>query len=56
MPGVANLIVTARPGERIAPAGDRRPSAAMVLASGPSREAALAAANAALSRLIIDVA
>jgi biotin carboxylase len=56
VPGVANLIVTARPGERIAPAGDRRPSAAMVLASGPSREAALAAANAALSRLIIDVA
>ena len=36
--------------------GDKRPSAAMVLATGASREAALAAANDALSQLKIVTA
>ena len=35
--GVAELIVTAKPGDIIPPAGDKRPSAAMVLATGASR-------------------
>ncbi|HWA91624.1 MAG TPA: ATP-grasp domain-containing protein [Rhizomicrobium sp.] len=54
--GVAEVIVTARPGDVIPPAGDKRPSAAMVLATGASREDALAAANDALSRLKIAIA
>ena len=53
VPGIADLIVTARPGDIIPPAGDKRPSAAMVLATGRTRESALAAANAALARLEI---
>ncbi len=40
--GVADVVVTAKPGDIIPPAGDKRPSAAMVLATGASREAALA--------------
>jgi biotin carboxylase len=56
VPGVAELVVTAKPGDVIPPAGDKRPSAAMVLATGVSREAALAAANDALALLYIDVA
>jgi L-amino acid ligase C-terminal domain 2 len=51
--GIAEVVVTAKPGDVIAPAGDKRPSAAMVLATGPTREAALASANDALSRLKI---
>jgi biotin carboxylase len=51
VPGVADLIVTAKPGDVIPPAGDKRPSAAMVLATGRTREAALAAARAAISAL-----
>ena len=51
--GIAEIVVTARPGDVIAPAGDKRPSAAMVLATGATREAALASANDALSRLKI---
>ena len=54
--GVAEVVVTARPGDVIPPAGDKRPSAAMVLATGASRESALAAANDALSRLRIETA
>jgi biotin carboxylase len=56
IPGVAELIVTANPGDVIPPAGDKRPSAAMVLATGPTRESALQAANDALSCLRIQTA
>ena len=55
-PGIAELIVTARPGDMIPPAGDKRPSAAMVLATGVSRDAAIAAANDALDQLRIEIA
>ncbi|HEV2652701.1 MAG TPA: ATP-grasp domain-containing protein [Rhizomicrobium sp.] len=51
--GVTEIIVTAKPGDVIPAAGDKRPSAAMVLTTGASREAAVAAANDALSRLKI---
>ena len=54
--GIAEVVVTAKPGDVIPPAGDKRPSAAMVLATGSSREAALTAANDALSRLKINIA
>jgi biotin carboxylase len=54
--GVSEVIVTAKPGDVIPPAGDRRPSAAMVLATGPTREAALAAANDAIACLKIKTA
>jgi len=56
VPGIAELVITARPGDIIPPAGDKRPSAAMVLAIGVSREAALAAANDALGHLRIETA
>jgi biotin carboxylase len=55
-PGVAELIVTARPGDMIPPAGDKRPSAAMVLTTGVSRDAAIAVANDALAQLRIEIA
>ena len=54
--GVAELIVTARPGDVIPPAGDKRPSGAMVLATGESRELALKAANDALGLIRIETA
>jgi biotin carboxylase len=54
--GVTDLIVTARPGDIIPPAGDKRPSAAMVLATGITREAALTAANDALALLRVETA
>lgn len=54
--GVAEVIVTARPGDIIPAAGDKRPSAAMVLTVGQSRDAALAAANDALACLKIVTA
>lgn len=54
IPGVADVIVTARLGDIIPPAGDKRPSAAMVLATGSTREIALKAANDALACLRID--
>jgi biotin carboxylase len=54
--GIADIIVTAKPGDVIPPAGDKRPSAAMVLATGPTRENALQAANDALSCLRIHTA
>lgn len=56
MPGIAEAVITARPGDVIAPAGDKRPSAAMVLATGASHAAALAAANAALARIRVETA
>jgi biotin carboxylase len=54
--GVSEVIVTAKPGDVIPPAGDKRPSAAMVLATGATREAALAAANDAIACLKIKTA
>jgi biotin carboxylase len=54
VPGVAELIVTARAGDIIPPAGDKRPSAAMVLATGATHEAALASANKALDLIEIE--
>lgn len=54
--GVTELIVTAKPGDVILPAGDKRPSAAMVLTTGATREAALSAANDALACLKIKTA
>ncbi len=52
--GIADVIVTAKTGDVIPPAGDKRPSAAMVLATGDSRELALKAANDALACLKIE--
>ena len=40
----------------IPPAGDKRPSGAMVLATGKNRDAALKAANDALSLIRIETA
>jgi biotin carboxylase len=54
--GVAELVITARPGDVIPPAGDKRPSGAMVLATGKSRELALKAANDALALIRIETA
>ena len=54
--GVAELVITARLGDVIPPAGDKRPSGAMVLATGASREMALKAANDALSLIRIETA
>jgi biotin carboxylase len=52
--GVNDVIVTAKPGDVIAAAGDKRPSAAMVLATGDSHDEALRAANDALARIKIN--
>jgi biotin carboxylase len=54
--GIAELVITAKPGDVIPPAGDKRPSGAMVLATGTSRDAALRAANDALSLIRIETA
>jgi len=54
--GVSEVIVTAKPGDIIPAAGDKRPSAAMVLTSGASRVDALRAANDALACLKITTA
>jgi len=54
--GITDVVVTAKPGDIIPPAGDKRPSAAMVLATGVSRETALKAANDALACLKIETA
>lgn len=54
LPGVADVVVTAKPGDVIPQAGDKRPSAAMVLATGRTREDALAAAHAGLAVLDIE--
>ena len=52
--GVEEIVVTAKLGDVIPPAGDKRPSAAMVLATGASRDAALAAAKAGLAAIHIE--
>lgn len=54
--GVSEFIVTAKIGDVIPPAGDKRPSAAMVVTTASSRDAALAAANDAISRIRIETA
>jgi hypothetical protein len=54
VPGVAEVVITARIGDVIPPAGDKRPSGAMVLASGETRGTALAAANAALALIRVE--
>jgi len=54
VPGIADVVVTARPGDVIPPAGDKRPSGAMVLATGRDRAEALAAATAGLSAIEIE--
>lgn len=56
MPGVAELRVIAKAGDRIQASGDKHPAAAMVLAKGGSHEAALNAAESSLSRIHIEVA
>jgi biotin carboxylase len=56
VPGITEVIITAKPGDIIPPAGDKRPSGAMVLATGKTRDAALAAANDALSHIRIVTA
>lgn len=54
--GVIDVVVTAKPGDAIPPAGDKRPSAAMVLSTGSTRDIALNAANEALACLRIKTA
>lgn len=54
IPGIAQVVVTARKGDVILPAGDKRPSAAMVLATGETREMALKAADDALALIRIQ--
>jgi biotin carboxylase len=54
--GVAELVITARLGDVIPPAGDKRPSGAMVLATGATKQAAVKAANDALSLIRIETA
>jgi len=54
LPGIADIIVTAKPGDVIPPAGDKRPSGAMVLATGHSHGEALAAARAGLAAIEIE--
>ena len=54
IPGVIEVNVTANIGDVIPPAGDKRPSAAMVLAMGDNRDVALAAAERALAQLRIE--
>ena len=54
--GIEEVVVTARLGDVIPPAGDKRPSAAMVLATGATHEAALKAANDALALIRIQTA
>jgi biotin carboxylase len=55
LPGISRIIVTAKPGDIIPPAGDKRPSAAMVLATGADRAAALAAAQAGVAAIEIEM-
>jgi biotin carboxylase len=54
LPGITDVIVTAKPGDVIPAAGDKRPSAAMVLATGRTRDEALGNANEALARIQIE--
>lgn len=52
--GVDDVIFTVKPGDVIAAAGDKRPSAAMVLTTGASHAEALRAADDALARIKIS--
>jgi biotin carboxylase len=54
--GIEDVVITAKPGDIIPEAGDKRPSAAMVLATGSSHEDALKAANDALAQIRIVTA
>jgi len=56
IPGIADVVVTVRSGDVIPASADERSSAAMVLATGESREIALAAANDAIACLKIKTA
>jgi biotin carboxylase len=53
-PGILEALVTARIGDIIPPAGDKRPSGAMVIATGATREAARKAAAGALALIEIS--
>ena len=53
LPGILEAVVTARIGDVIPPAGDKRPTGAMVIATGASPEEAKANAGAALARIDI---
>jgi Biotin carboxylase len=54
VPGIAEVNITAEIGDIIPAAGDKRPSAAMVIAMGESREEARATAAKALSHIRIE--
>jgi biotin carboxylase len=54
--GVVDVVVTAKTGDVIPPAGDKRPSAAMVLACADTHDLALKAANDAIACLKIETA
>ncbi|MBU6445183.1 MAG: ATP-grasp domain-containing protein [Alphaproteobacteria bacterium] len=56
IPGIEEVVVTVREGDVIPAAGDKRPSAAMVLATGATRADAVSAANDALAQLRIQTA
>jgi biotin carboxylase len=55
IPGIADVIVTARPGDVFPRSDDRRPSAAMALATGATHDIALSAANEVLARIRIVI-
>jgi biotin carboxylase len=54
VPGIADVVVTACLGDVISSTGDKNPSAAMVLATGETHDAALASAKQAVERIRID--
>lgn len=54
VPGIVEVNITAQLGDVIPPAGDKRPSGAMVIAMAESREAAREAAAKALSHIRIE--
>jgi hypothetical protein len=56
LPGILEAVVTAKIGDVIPPAGDKRPTGAMILATGASIEEANANAHAALARITIRTA
>jgi biotin carboxylase len=51
VPGVLEVNITAKKGDLIPPAGDKRPSGAMVIATGSNRDEARANAATALSHI-----
>ncbi|HWY15517.1 MAG TPA: ATP-grasp domain-containing protein [Rhizomicrobium sp.] len=55
IPGITDVIITAQPGDVFPRSNDRRPSAAMVLATGTTRDVALSAAKEALARIHIVI-